>query len=290
MTKITEMKINEIVEMAKENKDLFVSTKIVPNRGSVPTIGLVSKDGRPAPTYSLDKLDNVIETKTARECLDLIIGVLKGTNLVERIDLGKITDFESVKEKIFFKLLSANKNQAYEVKKEFLDLIKVYYVKVDLPDLPDDENASITVNQALFEKWNVDIDTLDAIASENVEKELLVMNLADALRGMGVPLSPEDDTPMFVVTNKDKINGASEMISKSVLEKFREKWGTFYILPSSIHEVLFVKPQETEREEREAEIEALRDVVYDVNTTQVAPDEILSFSVYKCEDGVVSVA
>ena len=61
--------------------------------------------------------------------------------------------------------------------------------------------------------------------------------------------------------------------------------GDFYILPSSIHELLAV-PVST------AEIEELRQMVKEVNDNEVAPEEILGYEVYRYnrETGEVEVA
>ena len=50
--------------------------------------------------------------------------------------------------------------------------------------------------------------------------------------------------------------------------------GDFYILPSSIHEVLLVK------DDGKFGIDYLEDMVKEVNATQVAPEDLLTDSVY----------
>lgn len=64
-------------------------------------------------------------------------------------------------------------------------------------------------------------------------------------------------------------------------EEFKEQMleaervgGDFYILPSSIHEILLVKDDET------FDINRLEDMVKEVNETQVAPEDLLTDSVY----------
>ena len=81
--------------------------------------------------------------------------------------------------------------------------------------------------------------------------------------------------PMYVATNVSKLNGACILLYDGVLEKFAEKiGGDFYILPSSVHEVLFV-PANGDMDAR-----YLIQMVREVNATQVAPDEVLSDNVY----------
>jgi hypothetical protein len=77
------------------------------------------------------------------------------------------------------------------------------------------------------------------------------------------------------------------MLDEDALKEAAELYGgDFMILPSSIHEILLL-PVRDEKEE----IEELAATVREVNDTKVAPDEILSFHVYRysCMTGTVSI-
>lgn len=51
---------------------------------------------------------------------------------------------------------------------------------------------------------------------------------------------PQDDL-MFVLSNKQKVNGAAALLDKDIMQKIVEKFGEdFYILPSSVHECIIV--------------------------------------------------
>ena len=81
--------------------------------------------------------------------------------------------------------------------------------------------------------------------------------------------------PMFVATNSKKVNGAGVILYDGLLRTFAEKiGGDFYILPSSVHEVIFV-PANGDMDAR-----YLIQMVKEVNATEVAPDEVLSDNVY----------
>lgn len=88
------------------------------------------------------------------------------------------------------------------------------------------------------------------------------------------------------MTQAQRLHGANIMLYKEYLEIAAEKMnGDFYILPSSIHELLAV-PVST------AEIEKLRQMVKEANDNEVAPEEILGYEVYRYnrETGEVEVA
>ena len=66
------------------------------------------------------------------------------------------------------------------------------------------------------------------------------------------------------------------MYKRLVLEEIGQKTGSdFFILPSSIHEVLLLP--DTGREDSKG----LKKVISEVNRTQVAPEEVLSDTLYR---------
>ena len=80
---------------------------------------------------------------------------------------------------------------------------------------------------------------------------------------------------MYVATNYEKLNGASVLLYPNLLRDFAEQIRSdFYILPSSIHEVIFVP------ESAGMDIEYMKTMVQEINVTQVADEEILSDNVY----------
>ena len=76
---------------------------------------------------------------------------------------------------------------------------------------------------------------------------------------------------MYVLTNQSKTNGAGVLVQDGVREKVGGMIGSdFYVLPSSIHEVLIVPDNGNMR------LAELEDMVREVNATQVAPEDLLS--------------
>lgn len=92
--------------------------------------------------------------------------------------------------------------------------------------------------------------------------------------GMIPEVAPEDEQ-MFVATVPDKIHGAGVIAYPNFMEDAAERMGgDFFVLPSSIHEVLLVKDngQMTAKE--------LENMVKEVNATQVEPADQLTDHVY----------
>ena len=94
--------------------------------------------------------------------------------------------------------------------------------------------------------------------------------------GMPIGLSNEGvNGQIYVATNKEGVNGASVILYPNLLRDFGIKIGeSFYILPSSIHEVILVP------ESLGAQAQVLIEMVKDVNRIAVAEDEVLSDNVY----------
>jgi hypothetical protein len=151
--------------------------------------------------------------------------------------------------------------------------------------------ASITVRSNLADLWGVSEEELFKVALENTQRLFrgTVMSMASVLTELlsdrldeenakefyDMVVSEEDMVPMYVCSNKQRINGAGVILYKDLLKEFAERVGAdFYILPSSIHETLLVPVSD------QMEVEYLRSMVREVNATQVAPEEVLSDDVY----------
>ena len=105
-----------------------------------------------------------------------------------------------------------------------------------------------------------------------VMAEMMGMEQAEALGIM--PMRPEDEQ-LFVATVPDKTHGAGVLAYQNFMDQAAERvGGDFFILPSSIHEVLIVP------DNGRMDLKELEAMVRDVNATQVAPADKLTDNVY----------
>ena len=80
---------------------------------------------------------------------------------------------------------------------------------------------------------------------------------------------------MFVLTNMKKVKGSSGMLRTGLLQEFAEKKNSsFFILPSSVHELLLIP------DDGRISAGELRVMVHDINREIVRKDEWLSDEVY----------
>lgn len=270
--------------------------KVVKNNGLHLTgITIRNRESNLAPTIYLDGY--FAEYKDGRAMVDIceeIVQVYEKNKVQKDFSLEQVTDFDNVKDRICFKLVNREKNAellADAPYVEYQDLAVIFYVLVSKDK---SGTASITVRNALMDTWGVDVDTLYHLAKKNTQRLFrgrvssmmemmaeIIDESADRLdEGMveaffDMDVYEDSAFPMYVATNVSKLNGACILLYDGVLEKFAEKiGGDFYILPSSVHEVLFVLAN--------GDIDAryLIQMVKEVNATEVSPDEVLSDNVY----------
>ena len=118
----------------------------------------------------------------------------------------------------------------------------------------------------------------------NIEYEIKPM--ADLLAEMmGDELAPEDlsGIPMYVLTNKNRIYGATGMLNGKAIQQCSELLGDrFYILPSSVHELILIPDA--------GDPACLTEMVREINRTVLTPNDFLSDMVYVYDNGHVGIA
>lgn len=77
--------------------------------------------------------------------------------------------------------------------------------------------------------------------------------------------TPDNSMPMYVATNKKKLYGAAVILSRKVLKDIQKKFNgePYYILPSSVHEVICVPANEDHLDEYAAMVKEINETVVD---------------------------
>lgn len=194
-------------------------------------------------------------------------------------------DIDFVKERVIMVIVNGAKNEKLlsevpYVEYEDLAIIFKVYLEEDNGSM-----ATITIRNEHLAFWGVTKEELYEFAKKNTQV-LLPVRVRSAkdvmLEMMGIcqDFSDEidwdmlDENPMIVISNKQRINGASAIFYEDVLSTVAEKFGTdLYILPSSVHECIAV-PYDEER------LEDFLQMVTEINATQLKIDEVLSDNVY----------
>jgi hypothetical protein len=193
-----------------------------------------------------------------------------------------LKNYENVKDKLTVRLY--NEKTVAEVKRSakrygFDDLIMVPVVNLSI-----DKNGSgsIKVKEDMISMWDVTKDQVFRDAIANTKKDVKAKSMFETLaemQGIGIDELKEilgevpADMEHIVVSNGSNICGASAILGELPLLKKRFKNG-FYVLPSSIHEVIVV-PNDGKMDN-----EALGRMVREVNATTVDEQEILGHKAY----------
>ena len=201
-------------------------------------------------------------------------------------DLDSLTDYSKMKDKLVLEVVSAetNKDLLDTVPHKNMEDMAVVYRFVLSSE--DEGRASILVTNQLIETMGVTPEQLHADAMENAPqiKPLEIKGMGEVLAEMmGVeqaemlglyPVKPEDEQ-IFVASVPDKVHGAGVLAYQDFMDKAAEKaGGDFYILPSSIHEILIVP------DNGKMGLKDLENMVKEVNATQVSPADKLTDNVY----------
>jgi hypothetical protein len=156
----------------------------------------------------------------------------------------------------------------------FLDLAVMFRYVVS-----EQENCMATglVRNVEQELWGMTTQELYESAVKNTKKKfpMELMKLTDKMQ----ELRPDDkfvpECNLYVLTNRLNSNGSIYMTDKAALEDFAESQDSnFYIIPSSIHEVLFFPDDGSLTREQ------LLDMLSDVNRYVLSDMEYLSDSIY----------
>jgi hypothetical protein len=227
--------------------------------------------------------------------VDDIIKVYEENKIDKDWDTSSFTDYTRAREKLQGRLINTEKNKELlktVPHREFLDLSLIYTVNYICEH--GRSMGSIRVTNEHMKMWKVDEDELFRQTKENMERkdESFLKNLRELLEEMRgkdeLPPDADDMVSMYILSNKTRNHGAVQMMNKDMLRETAEKFGKdLIILPSSIHEVLLIPAKDDEMNADE-----LRQTVREVNDTQLALNEILSYHVYRYsqETGEISIA
>lgn len=218
-------------------------------------------------------------------------------NRTFQVQIEDIKNYEVVKGEIFPRLVNLEKNTTRLQNVPYMqreDLAITYHVKVSGNR---DSIGSLMITNELMEVYGVTKEKLHTQAMENMERlsppvflplgEMIVdVMTEDFGRNEGVSqeeakeyvkdMIPTGGPNVYCLTNQYKMNGAVGIMSESIQQMVADRvGGDYYVLPSSVHEVLIV-PQSAGMDPEE-----LTDMVNTVNEGCVMQDEILSDHVYQ---------
>jgi len=195
------------------------------------------------------------------------------------LDLEFFHDYDRVKDRIFYKLVSFEKNKKFLRDAPHIrwnDLAVVFYYALEEDVV---KGGSIVIKRQHMLMWKQNAESLYRLAGRNMKRgmpEHLVSMRELLMELAGIRIQNEEIFPMYVLTNREKRFGAAAMLYSEGIGELAEQLGSdLLILPSSVHEVLLI-PDDHSRE-----YSFYRQMVGEVNRTQVEPEEVLSYGLYR---------
>lgn len=245
---------------------------------------ILSENSNISPTIYLNYYYEQYQNGKSLSCIyeDILLSYQKNA-FSKSIDISFFTEFSKLKERIIFKLINYERNkellsQVPHIR--YLDLAIVFNCFIESPT---GGYATILIYHHHLSYWNISCEDLYTLAKHNTP-ELLPFHLqtmSDVLHEL-FDTNPIDrlyddfsPIPMYVLTNACKLHGSGCILYEDLLAHISfEINSDFYIIPSSIHEVLLIPTKNA------ASYDELSSMVCEINSTQVSREEILSDHVY----------
>lgn len=205
-------------------------------------------------------------------------------------DWSNFIDTDNATEKVILRLVNYSKNKKILEKcphERIGDFAVTYHYLVSNNETDGLATARIDYNNISY--FGLEENELRSLALENTERIFppIFEGLEDIFRKFSEKyfncsisgIRAEEHAQMYLLTNSEKLNGAACILYKGLLDRIRKVLGRdFYIIPSSINEVLILPASP------ELCRSALEEMVREVNKESVPETEVLSDKVYYYPD------
>lgn len=299
--------IGEVLSRLKtvlpQNTELKIQKITKNNNLQLDGLTIIKENSNVSPTFYLNYYyDDYKEHFDLDKIIDLILSSYEEQPPFGHIDINFFTDFHEIKNNIAYKIVNFTMNK--DLLKDiphipYLDLAIVFYCLVQKEHFP---TGTILIHNQHLKYWNISDRELYQIAIENTPKLLPyhLINIKELLTDTFLAseaCSEEDVTSssdinelleydaekeeekliptMYVLSNQSKMFGAATILYLNLLEEISEKLhSSFYVLPSSIHEVILVP------DINYSKLSHYSDMVREVNSNHVLDEELLSDHAY----------
>ncbi len=254
--------------------------EVYKNNEKLSSLIILNEDGL-NPTFYLEKMSGNPE-EIAKNIIDMIIANSAPGSKEDFIN--KIQDKEYVLNHLRACVVSTKGNEKFLeplVKVNYEDLGLTLYYRIMF------KGASTMLTKAIADQIGIDkIDIENNIDLSDYKMFSIAEVIGESLKESGVPDFAIEEiaqqNPMKIISNTEKLYGSGIIAYPSKLEKIvgMEK---FYILPSSVHEII-VLPMDG------FEPNILREMVCDINRDQVEPVDRLSDNVFVYDGSKLLIA
>ena len=266
----------------------FETRNVAKNNGvSRDGIVISSNGSQTSPVIYLEEIYQDVKdgTVSLEEAAEKIMGLIRDRMTDIPFTLADFEDFSKLKGRVVFRLVNGERNAGLLKRVPHINRLDLAVVFAVMLESDGESCSSFLIDNTHASLWKIDADGLMALAMENTPRLLgwkvsTMQELLGELMCDGTPggeIGTDDAFHMYVLTNRLRIHGASCILYPGMREKLAEKLGGgFYVIPSSIHELILIP------DNGNLDPESLRQMINEVNRTQVPVEEILSDHPYHC--------
>lgn len=230
-------------------------------------------------------MDDMVDRIDQRICYEI--------EHLPKYDLSNLKDYEYVKNHLGLQVINMEKKQEFLKKipyTQIADLALVYRIFID-------QNTCALINNNMLKCYAISKEQLhsDAISHAQREKPCLIRKMEEVLKELLNNILQEEEMPKeereemknnlakvendpplpMYVAGIDGVYGASVIARPDFLEEATQiMGGDFYVVPSSMHEVIILKDL------HEGGIEVLEETIREVNMLKVPEEDFLSNNLY----------
>ena len=192
-----------------------------------------------------------------------------------------VTDYEKVKDNTYLRLVPGDSPILGETPhKKVEDMALV--VSIALVDFSDEHGKSVVVvSKPLMEMYGIDEQQLFADAERNsLSYEPVVFTplgemIKNLIQAENLPDPADEGIIAYIATNRTGFHGASVVTYPDFCKEAAETMGgSFYLIPSSVHEFILIKDDGTPK------AKDLNKMIKNVNETVLEPRDFLSNQCY----------
>lgn len=289
-TTFTEFAQTVITNLQNRLPEYEISKQTVVKHNDIALNGVTirRKGSDTAPTMYLDALyDDFLNGHSVDSIVDTLMKTVRNTEPVAPIKNACDLDMSlaAIRDKLTIRLIDTELNQKYLQSHPF-GFVGAGLAVVAEINISDDYKCVIT--NELAEQYSLQMSEVFEIARDNMVRRnpAILMNMDTAVFGGRENILEGDGylrTMGTLMSEGSNVYGATAIVYPGIAEKIRTLIGNYFILPSSLHE-LIVLPDNGSYDPAE-----LKSMVITANKTVVDECDILSNSVfYYGTDGVLS--
>ncbi|MBQ4562870.1 MAG: hypothetical protein IJA58_00145 [Lachnospiraceae bacterium] len=200
-------------------------------------------------------------------------------------EIGKAVDwsYEDIRPHLYIQISELDRNREWigdKVHEINGDMVLTYHALMDNESMM---RCEISITKTLIQSWGITEETVKADARANLDgSEVVVNSLNNVIANEVCPCEVKnlydlpkeewetDEPRLYILNNPVRRYGASQILRPEVLSQIGEVLGDYYVLPSSVDEVLLSPKKDA------LPLSKLSQMVFEINRTETNKTDVLS--------------